>query len=564
MKLNPICSTLLGIIQLASASPADQQQQQQQQHEVRRKLTEDETECVLYLRVGDDDESWTCRFTEEQTEKLGIPDTMEIEGVPKDFFDSSKIVSGGTIMKVAADGAFVRQPYATRNYHAKIVVSKVESITIENLPRDDPRHYLNNFKTKGTFKTLVVRVIDQLGQETDIVDVLRSEIFQDQFNMKTQLAACSKGQMLVKEAGFENLAVDLISSISMDQYLFGDACKAAAEKQWPNIGTEYDLVMFCFPPGIVMGGHANIHTWDSYYGHPWCSLPSMQIHEIGHNLGLGHSMKDGDEYGDRSSFMGTGGPPQDDGPHQCFNPADNYKLGWYENQQLSIKPMELSGPQTFVLNGVDDYKMDGSSNGELIVLRLVFYGDFNAWDYYVGYNRASGVNRGTGEAADTVTVMLKLNGGPYGYSNSERFNVNVGDTFNIVTEESTPDVYIEFQSIQNGGKDAIVVISNSGGVGPNPTPTPKPNPTPATPEPTPLWTSTSSSSSTMNCEDDSDFKFKGKRKHNCKWVGKGKGNLNKKKTKKIQKKCKKKVNKKEKIWDYCRETCALVDMGPCA
>jgi len=67
------------------------------------------------------------------------------------------------------------------------------------------------------------------------------------------------------------------------------------------------------------------------------------------------------------------------------------------------------------------------------------------------------------------------------------------------------------------------------------------------------------------CIDYPVFLFKGKNKKDCKWVGKGKEKIHKKKKifKQIQKKCKKKQDKM-KVWDYCKETCALVEMGPCA
>ena len=68
----------------------------------------------------------------------------------------------------------------------------------------------------------------------------------------------------------------------------------------------------------------------------------------------------------------------------CFNSAKNYQLGWFDLQTLSIDPLEyVDNPQSFVLNGVADYKVDGSSNGELISLRLEMDGLEGGIDYFL-------------------------------------------------------------------------------------------------------------------------------------------------------------------------------------
>jgi len=62
----------------------------------------------------------------------------------------------------------------------------------------------------------------------------------------------------------------------------------------------------------------------------------------------------------------------------------NYILGWYDLQIDSYDPIDFVGnPQSFVLNGVADYKIDGSSNGELISLRLEQFGDDDGVDFYL-------------------------------------------------------------------------------------------------------------------------------------------------------------------------------------
>jgi len=79
--------------------------------------------------------------------------------------------------------------------------------------------------------------------------------------------------------------------------------------------------------------------------------------------------------------------------------------------KTSFSPLDYSGsPKSFVLNGVADYKKDGSSNGELISLRLEQFGDDNGVDFYLGYNRKAGVNSGVSQGADQVILYSKDRG----------------------------------------------------------------------------------------------------------------------------------------------------------
>merc|ERR1712232_1129391 len=203
----------------------------------------------------------------------------------------------------------------------------------------------------------------------------------------------------------------------------------------------------------------------------WCQSVSAQMHEVGHNLGLGHSNQGTTAYGDQSSMMGYS-YDSDDGPKMCFNAAKNFQLGWYERQKESFYPLSNKDmTQSFVLNGIDDYNKDGSSNGELITLRIVEYGDEYdsdlgnyGNDYYVGYNRKTGPNSGTLEAGNQVVVFRKDTGGPDGYGESNRVaDLNAGDSFKIENFKGKPfDVTIHVKSITNNGRDANIEIRTLG------------------------------------------------------------------------------------------------------
>jgi hypothetical protein len=70
-------------------------------------------------------------------------------------------------------------------------------------------------------------------------------------------------------------------------------------------------VMFAGKPRWVAYSYMN---WSrTVFNNEWCGSVSAVSHEIGHNLGLGHSREGKEEYGDRSGLMGyssgeVGGP----------------------------------------------------------------------------------------------------------------------------------------------------------------------------------------------------------------------------------------------------------------
>eukprot|EP00536_Pseudo-nitzschia_multiseries_P002942 jgi/Psemu1/301685/fgenesh1_kg.42_\ len=162
------------------------------------------------------------------------------------------------------------------------------------------------------------------------------------------------------------------------------------------------------------------------------------MHEVGHNLGLGHSGDPLDQYGDQSAMMGYS-YFQDDGPAMCFNAAKNFQLEWYRNQERAFNP----------------------KNEKIITLRLITDGYA---DYYIGYNRAAGINSGAVEARNQVAVFQKERGGPRGYGKSIRVTeLSSNDEFTIENwNNSIYDVTIRVKGkIGKGIKDAKIEISVS-------------------------------------------------------------------------------------------------------
>ena len=45
-----------------------------------------------------------------------------------------------------------------------------------------------------------------------------------------------------------------------------------------------------------------MNSWMSVYKDSWCNYVSAQLHEVGHNLNLGHASEGSAEYGDQVSL----------------------------------------------------------------------------------------------------------------------------------------------------------------------------------------------------------------------------------------------------------------------
>jgi hypothetical protein len=140
----------------------------------------------------------------------------------------------------------------------------------------------------------------------------------------------------------------------------------------------------------------------SVYNDDLCTSVSSQMHEIGHNLNLGHSSQGTEKYGDQSGMMGYSYRSSET-PKMCFNAAKAWQLGWYEDKAEVFTPGKSGWgyEQTFSIGSLVNYS---TSNNKVLIeipqpnLRL---------NYYIGFNAANGFNSGVREGADQVLVFEK-------------------------------------------------------------------------------------------------------------------------------------------------------------
>jgi hypothetical protein len=95
----------------------------------------------------------------------------------------------------------------------------------------------------------------------------------------------------------------------------------------------------------------------------------------------------------------------DEGPRMCFNNAKNWQLGWYSDKHATATPLTSSWSGNLV--GVADYSE--ASGTDTVVLKV----EGNALDYYVGFNRKAGINSGTNEGGNQVTIQERDQGTGY-------------------------------------------------------------------------------------------------------------------------------------------------------
>jgi hypothetical protein len=92
------------------------------------------------------------------------------------------------------------------------------------------------------------------------------------------------------------------------EYAMENAITAALKHNFrvSSPGALADHVMYCLPPGTMNGiAYAYVGHWISVYNDGWCGLLSGQMHEIGHNLNLGHANEKGD-YNDQTGMVSDG------------------------------------------------------------------------------------------------------------------------------------------------------------------------------------------------------------------------------------------------------------------
>eukprot|EP00984_Skeletonema_dohrnii_P002501 scaffold866_cov116-Skeletonema_dohrnii-CCMP3373.AAC.5 len=304
---------------------------------------------------------------------------------------------------------------------------------------DQLRRHLTS-RSLGEKSVVAVRVQTTDAEYEFSEAFLRREVFgisgstdeEDLFNLPSGYEQCSHGALtftpLASATGTDGddevSIVDGVVTINVDVEANNNvganvrnAVTQRITKVFGDMVTVADYWMYCLPPGTngtwAAYAYSNFHL--SVYNNDWCNYPSAQMHEIGHNLGFRHSgewLVDGrfDKLNDQSGMMGYSYSGQDETPLMvrektvCFNAVKSWQSGWYGvNGTHGDKTLELSsgdGCLVETLSGIADY--DTTLNKVLI---KIVNPSGNGTDLFVAFNAQKGINSGTREAGNQVTVV---------------------------------------------------------------------------------------------------------------------------------------------------------------
>lgn len=118
---------------------------------------------------------------------------------------------------------------------------------------------------------------------------------------------------------------------------------------------------------------------------------SVFMHEFGHNLGFGHSSRDGKEYGDVTGYMGYSGG-NSTFPRKCYNSYNNFISGWYDSTISYSKKKDFSGElKTFFM----------ARNKSIAII--------NNDPFYLQFNKKVQCNKDQNIDGDSLIVVRKMN-----------------------------------------------------------------------------------------------------------------------------------------------------------
>ena len=144
-----------------------------------------------------------------------------------------------------------------------------------------------------------------------------------------------------------------------------------------------------------MGNILTPHTTSSFLKH---------FQQIGHNLGFAHS-GEAQAYDDQTGMMGYS-YSNSNGPIMCFNGAKSWQTRWYTDKETKVGASTGNDAACFEgqLHGIANYD-DASASMVLIKIE-----GNSGNDHYIAYNRKDGINSGTVEGGNTVTVTSRPTG----------------------------------------------------------------------------------------------------------------------------------------------------------
>ena len=158
-----------------------------------------------------------------------------------------------------------------------------------------------------------------------------------------------------------------------------------------------------------------------------------------------------------------GNPHYSDDGFQCFNPAKNFQLNWYNDAKITEDVTIEGYSNTLTLVGIGEY---GNRGGNPVTVRLE---TGTSADYFVGFNRATGPNRFNDQGDNKVSIIqvTQNNGQSYAQSYLKAL-LSQGQSHTIPNFGGTgKTVTVTVDSIDISNSPGTAIISINDGLGPS-------------------------------------------------------------------------------------------------
>jgi hypothetical protein len=267
-------------------------------------------------------------------------------------------------------------------------------------------------KSLGSKSVIVVRVIANDKASFYTSKQLANKVFGlygDPVNLASQYAACSHKRLTFHPAN-HSAATDGVIEVSINvsvvnqlrSVITGEITEAVNK----IIGSKdnFDHVMYAIPRGTLDEDGSSWVAIGSYndplsvFNDERISSVSIQVHEVGHNMNLKHSGKNGNEYGDTTCMMGSS-IDEDNNPSMCFNGAKTVELGWFPECNTYITNTSII-TKRYIMSTTQYSDCCNPTDAVTVEIKRK-----DSTNLFILYNKKVGYNSGVRTSGDDVMIV---------------------------------------------------------------------------------------------------------------------------------------------------------------